>query len=443
MKMGRPTCQLDSDRLAALRKEKGVTQRQLAQRVYSRLGWDATEEAMERHYQRIENTGRTSPEFAKSLAEELGTTVTVLMGQGPEEAPPDRVDELEEQLQAQLLAGSNALLQSVFEGRKSTNPSVRALACSLAAQIEAAQFGQQAEELEKLSRLTGWTMEQVNKPMSLDGYWLMFSAIHGGGNAEVFSGATGVMLRIQRDATQYISPYDSDLRICLREEKPWYHVILESSQLPLGRITFSFVRCVPQAYGLKYVSPTWRDRCFLDKPLREWAFQSANFVVGMDRETQPTDVRRLRLLIETCNAMGKISQLAVVKGDIDDLRPSLLVEFQEEGRGHDLVTNWLSAGLWDVLAPHLSKWPRSCWKVAAGWCISLELCPPHRMAMVSDDARPYGLKFRIRLVEENGDGQHRPAPWRDHSVALVAQRLERELISELPDEVPDIAESRK
>jgi hypothetical protein len=52
--------------------------------------------------------------------------------------------------------------------------------------------------------------------------------------------------------------------------------------------------------------------------------------------------------------------------------------------------------------------------------------------LARNDPRPYGLKFRVRLVEEHAEGQYRPAPWRNRSVALAAKRLQTDMDRQYP-----------
>lgn len=434
MKIGRPTFRIDPIRLKLLREEKGLKQRGLAYRVYERLGNDdATIESMERHYQRVEKRGATSHEFAKAIADELCTTIAVLQGMAPEESSSDRVDKLEQHLRVQLAQGGNDALEAAMAAVSESENPIRSLAVDLSEQIELAQFGQHTERLKELSLLTGWTMDEVQKSISVRGYWLLFCSMHGAVHPEIISGVTRVLQRIEEDTAQYGFRAHSDSHITLREEAPWFRASLESPRLPLGRLAFSFVRCVSHPSGLKYVAPTWQDRFFLEDPLMQWAFTTANFVVGMNGEQWPSDLRQLRLLVEAINDQGEMSPLAVVEGDINELSPERLAQFQAEGNGHDLVTSWLSSGLWDTLGSHLAKWPRSCWKVKAAGCIYLELDAPLRLIRTSDDPRPYGVKYCIRLVEKCSEG-YRPAPWRHSSMALVKQWLEKDMDRELPEE---------
>jgi hypothetical protein len=38
----------------------------------------------------------------------------------------------------------------------------------------------------------------------------------------------------------------------------------------------------------------------------------------------------------------------------------------------------------------------------------------------------------VRLVEEHAEGQYRPAPWRNRSVALAAKRLQTDMDRQYP-----------
>lgn len=65
MRTGRPTFQLDADRLRRVREEAKLTQAALARRAHQLLNKpEATADTATKHYQKIERTGRTSCSFS-------------------------------------------------------------------------------------------------------------------------------------------------------------------------------------------------------------------------------------------------------------------------------------------------------------------------------------------------------------------------------------------
>jgi transcriptional regulator with XRE-family HTH domain len=430
MKTGRPKFQIDGARLAALRNEAGLTQKALTSRVHELLNKPAaTADTATKHYQKIERTGRTSKAMAEALARALGTTVAVLQGEAPDEVP-DWIDSLERQLRHQLEVVTSPALQAALERESEATDPVRTLAVQIAQRLEYIQLGQQRGELARLVELTGWTEAQLMQPVSLHGHWFLLSTVNGARNSAIVLGVNEVLFRIKQSCTEHANVHESDATITVREELPWLHVEVQHPRIPARRSVFSFVRCIPTPSGLHWVNPTWRDRFWLDEPLQSWAFTNANFVVGLDGQAVPRDVRALRLLIERYSEDQTAHWVAEIQGDLEGLPDDILGNFQREGRSHDLVTKWIAAGLWDAVAPLLDEWPADRWQVQSGACIVIGLNASITWGDWAGRAPDFSVKYLLRLVEQVGEGQTRPAPWRRSSVEVIAKTLQRCLSEE-------------
>ena len=430
MRTGRPTFQLDADRLRRVREEAKLTQAALARRAHQLLNKpEATADTATKHYQKIERTGRTSKAMAEALAKALGTTVAVLQGEAPDEVP-DWIDSLERQLRHQLEVVASPALQATLERESEATDPVHHLAVQIAERLECIQLGQQRGELARLVELTGWTEAQLMQPVSLHGHWFLVSTVNGERNAAVVLGTSEVLSRIERSVTKYANFHESDATITLREELPWLHVEVQHPGIPARRSAFSFVRCIPTPSGLHWVNPTWRDRFWLDEPLLSWAFTNANFVVGLDGYAVPRDVRALRLLIERAGDGQPAGSVAVIKGDLEELPDDILGNFQRDGCSHDLATNWIAAGLWEAVAPLLHDWPADRWQVQSGACIVIGLNASIRWGDWPGRAPDFSVRYLLRLVEQVGEGRLRPAPWRRSSVEVIARTLQRCLSEE-------------
>lgn len=430
MRTGRPTFQLDADRLRRVREEAKLTQAALARRAHRLLKKpEATADTATKHYQKIERTGRTSKAMAEALANALGTTVAVLQGEAPDEVP-DWIDSLERQLRHQLEVAASPALHAALERESEATDPVRHLAVQIAERLEYIQFGQQRGELARLVELTGWTEAQLMQPVSLHGHWFLLSTVNGARSSAIVLGTREVLLWIERSVSEHASFQESDATITLREELPWLHVEVRHPRISARRSAFSFVRCIPTPSGLHWVNPSWRDRFWLDEPLLSWAFTNANFVAGLDGHSVPRDVRALRLLIERSGDGQPADPVAVVKGDLEELPDDILGNSQRDGRSHDLATKWIGAGLWEAVAPWLHDWPADRWQVQSGACIVISLNASIRWGDWSGRAPDFSVKYVLRLVEQVGEGQLRPAPWRQSSVGKIAERLQRCLSEE-------------
>ncbi len=419
--VGRPSFQIDPDRLRGIRQECRLTQQQVIDRARAHLGRPAEDTAV-KHYQRIERTGKTSSAMAGALATVLGTTVAVLQGAAPEDASDQYLDRLERQLAEQMAEQANALLGDYLE--RNGEASLRELAVDIAERVEAAMLDMRAEELEELASLTGWSVEQLMQPVVVHGHWLLSSS-PGGAVAEVVRGARDVVWHIEQEAGRYASIHESDTSISLREALPKLHVQIQHPRVAALRQRFSFVRCLPTPTGLQWINPSWRDRFQLDDGLRRWAFSKANFVACFDGVMRPSDVRHLRLKVDEWDPQSQSwNQVALIKGQLDELPENVLHSFQREGSSHDLALNWIASSGVDEIKALLEAWPLECWALCANWSsIRIDLNPPTRLALERGDQ--VGPQYLVYLAEEMSDGTLLPAPWRSSSVAAFCDALKK------------------
>lgn len=429
MSTGRPSFQIDPRRLRDLRKEMGLTQGEVSRCAHRKLGKSEVNESVAvKHYQRIERWGKTSKAMAQALAEVLDTTVAVLQGDAPDQEG-ELVDRVERQLRDQVANGQLAMSGEAAGEQAESHTLLRDMALNVAHLIEALQLGHQREEMATLIELTGWSEQELLRPASLQGHWLVSSTIGGVRSTEVMLGAGAVLWHIEHAVSKHLPGTEGDSVISLRAAPPWLHVEFRRPRWAQAQCAFSLVRCQATPTGLQWVNPTWRDRYWLDGSLHDWAYRNANFVASYDGEVWPRDLMRIRMLIEMLQAAGDPCQLALIRSDLDEQAKDWFGDFVAEGNGHVLAVNWLTVSAWDVLAPHLSLWPSSCWNIQArSACVALCLATPLRIAAMRGlppDAEP---KYRLRLVEEDASGELRPLPWRTACVEVTSEALRKRLV---------------
>lgn len=421
---GRPTFRVDPVRLRGLREEQQLTQAQAIELAHRHLGRPATSSAV-KHYQRIERHGKTSQSMAAALAAALGTSVAVLQGEAPLDEGAQFISRLEQHLAEQIAAQSNPILVEHLARHGDASP--RELAVEFAVQVEAAMFDQRVAELEFLSRLTGWTVEQLMKPVVVHGHWLLISR-PSLSVAEVVMGVGEVIWHIRQAAEQHANFRESDTSISLAEALPKLHVVIQHPRVPAFRRTFSFMRCLPSPSGLKWVNPSLRDRLQLDDGLRQWAYTAANFVTDFDGKVRPGDVRRLRLqVVGFDTAIRAWRQVVLIRGSLDELPERSLENFRNEGTSHQVALSWIVGEGSLEIAALLAEWPLDCWQIyAAQSAIRIDLMnAPIRDVLAR--GQELGARFAIHLVEELPDGQIQAVPWRTSSVKEVCDDLKRRL----------------
>lgn len=387
------------------------------------LGRPPTSAAV-KHYQRIERFGKTSQSMAAALAAALGTSVAVLQGEAPLDEGAQFISRLEQHLAEQIAAQSNSLLIEHLARHGDASP--RELAVEFAVQVEAAMFDERVEELEYLSRLTGWTVEQLMEPVVVHGHWLLISR-PSLSVAEVVVGVGEVIWHIKQAAEKHANFRESDTSISLLEALPRMHVVVQHPRVPSLRRKFSFMRCLPSPSGLKWINPSWRDRLQLDDGLRDWAYTAANFVTDFEGKVRPGDVRRLRLKVNEFDTASRAwRQVALIRGNLDELPAWSLENFRKEGTSHQVALSWIVGDGSREIAALLAEWPLDCWKISPSLsAIGIDLDAPVRD--VISRGQELGPRYAIHLVEESPDGQIHPVPWRTASVQETCKDLKRRL----------------
>ena len=419
--MGRPSFKIDHKRLRELREYKGLTQADLASEICKRLGLEQDEDSRTVSYRRIEALGKTSRKRAEAIAQILDVTLAELEGI----VPPDTgiyekriLDLLAEQLRQENVALKSALDEACCGG--SEDETLASMARNVARRIEAAQLARNPGELAELSQLTGLSEGEILESAHVDGHWLVVASGPVYTRTALVLGTAGVMTLIPEIVGKLLEDFGSDGRIRMHRAPPWYRLEID----PLcGRLTtwIDFVRCLPDAKGVRWLAPSWRDVRLLEAPLLTWARSAANFVTGFDSSPTPGDVRRLRLRVTEYNGEpGERISAQIIAGALEDIPGERLAAEQEVGNSHLVATRTLGTALQEILEPHLSAYPRQCWEVTVtdGGC-ALYLWPTG-----GAPGGPYGLRYRIQLVEETAPGQFGPVPWRHKDREALKQRVE-------------------
>jgi len=418
--MGRPSFKIDRKRLRELREDKGLTQADVASELCKRLGVDQKEDSRTVSYRRIEAQGRTSRKRAEAIAQILDVKLAELEGI----VPPDtwsyanRIrDLLAEQLRQENVALKSALNEAGWDG---SEDALASMARNVAKRIEAAQLARNPGELAELSQLTGLSEGEILEPAHVDGHWLVVASGPISTRTELVLGTAGVMTLIPEIVGKLLDDFGSDGRVRMHRASPWYRLEIDPR---CGRSTtwLDFVRCLPDARGLRWLKPGWRDVFLLEEPLLTWARSAANFVTGFDGLPVPGDVRRLRLQVTEYNGeRGECISEQIVAGALEEIPDERLAAEREVGNSHLLATWTLGTALQEILEPHLSAYPRQCWEVT----VTDDDCALSLWPTAGAPGGPYGLRYRIRLVEEAAPGLFGAAPWRHKDREALKQRIE-------------------
>lgn len=451
-KAGRPTFSISTHRLHELRKQAKLTQKALAEAVFglaSMKSAGADPRTATNSYQRIERTGKTSERTARLIAEMLAKKLvedpekifSQLCG-GQPEPPPDRIDEIEKQLRAQLDGGGSPLLRNAMARHDDAPSPVRELAAEISSRLEVAQLEQRSEELKSLAELTGWTPAELQRPISMEGYWLLITNTMGHRETQILFGVSEVLYQVRTEGSKWLGALqESDVRVELSDDMPWMRALLVHPSHSSRTKEFSFVRCAPGARGLQWVRPSEWDRWKIEGPfgLFGWALQHANFVKDFHaKASSPGNLSELRLLVQrfvnpvdlqAVQSNDRWKTIAVHKGCLNVYPEQIRDNFRAEGSEHALVTNWLASGLWEeVLSLHLGQLPPDWWEITAvesGVQIRSKLVTLHAAARYG--LEPEGLTYLIRLVEEGVLGALEKTPWREQCRAELVTRLQKDL----------------
>lgn len=437
---GRPSHRLVPERLKALRQRAGWSQSELGRRLYRSLGRPATgDRTAETGYQRVELRGVTDEKTARQLAQVLAEALhedaaglLAFMRGGPPEAPPNRTREIAAQLRRHQAATNPDALAQALALQGDVDDPVFALAGDIAQALEGAHLGMDRDRLARLSALTGWSPDELLRPIGARGHWLLTTETRHASESVIAHGVGDLVYRIRTAADEILQRRAMrSARILMSEAEPWLRVVLECPEHSALTTAFSFVRCVPKASGIDWVKPTEWDRFWLGQ-LTDWAYDAANHVAPFgDPQVRPADLRRLRLVIErraraAADAVEDPgwTQLAVHAGAVDEL-PGHAAEIAHLGLDeHAVAVGLLGEGLRETLAALLPPLPPASWRFkASGDGIRVEsnarLWEIRRCGLPLDELRLY----RLRLVEDHPPAGLRTVPWRADSILPLVQRL--------------------
>lgn len=428
--MARPSFKIDEHLLRNLRERQNLTQRQLAEAIGIH----------EVTYQNIESTGNTSRKTAQKIATHFDIKVDQLQ-QGidyPDTA--DYLKEIESSIRDALERGNNAVLEQALQEvldntrnmsgslEENRNNAIRSLAHDIATRIESVQLVRNKKEISNLIELTGLPETELLRPASVEGLWFINvcqSWQHDPNTQpEEFNSDTRLVQRANwaigsiRDVVKEslkFRDHCSDESVQLQQNGFWYQIEIKH---PWSRqkIRIDLVRCQPEAKGLRWVKPSRRDEYLIREPLQYWARTNFNFVCDFDGTHSPSgDIRQLRFLVTEYNQnsqwFSRPTGKMLISGNLEEMDDKWLASRKVEGNAHCVVQNWLINDLKCTLAPLLTDYPRECWSLH-----DLNINLDENKS--KDRKRPFlerywGKKYSIELVEQVGDGQFVPVPWRD------------------------------
>jgi transcriptional regulator with XRE-family HTH domain len=412
--------QLIPQRLRGLREEKGLTQFDIGEALAKRLGRPLTSssQTLTNGYQRIETSGRTSPKKAVALAELYGVSLAVLEGKDSPE-PADYEASIYTMLTEQLEQGENPALQRALEREVENGPedAIKWLAHDICQRIEIAQLARNPNELDRLSELTGLPSNKILEPANVKGHWLVTVSARDCFRTSIVLGTIGVVGLVREVVGDRLDHWGSDGVIRIRRDGCWYRLEIEQ-QIVKYLMRIDFVRCQPNADGLRWLQPSWWEQLRLDAQLGDWANATSNFVAGLDGAQSPTDVTKLRLLVtEFEGTPPSDTKHTVILSEIPD---RTMASFAREASTHEITLSWLGVELQDFLGLRLKEYPQRCWSISEhDGAIDIQFWPPPTARDM-----PYGLRYRIQLAEEVAPNQFSNVPWRSKDRATLKNRIE-------------------
>lgn len=429
MNRGRPSLKLDKQRLRSLRKEKGLSLIELSNAIsahYSNWGRGSSVATLTANYQRIERTGSTSRKTAEAIAKALDVSLAFLEGnEVPDSA--DYLKQIEKLISEQIASGHNqALLSALADlNAPSQEEGIEWLAEDISERIEAVQLGRNPAEIADLVAYTGLSEHELLAPANLKGHWFITIASRVCNRSDILHGTGQIRWHIKEQVEEYFKESVTDGTIRMWRDGYWCRIeITRPSRRDLMRI--DFVRCQPDANGLRWAAQSWRDEYLIADPLITWARSTFNFVAAFETPTSPQKLEKLRLEItEHEGNYGQTIGTELVTGHLGEIPIRSKESFAREGSSHYLIVSWLLADLRERLAPKLAAYPVHYWRVSGGHCIDLHLEPPY-----SDRQAPRGIRYRIRLVEELASGELVTAPWRHSDIQLATEKIQSWLAPE-------------
>lgn len=438
-KTGRRTSYIDGKVLRELRLEAGYSsQLALAEEVYKRANKKAaTQEVMKNSAGRWERKGTIAADMLKHLASVLNTTDSVL--QGARRDPKILIDELEKRFNALTTKGPSLELAAALEDcavdGEETAPA-RELATRIARRLEAAQLSQDQREFAKLATLTEYSVSELNRPTSYEGFWMFIgTGVPGPEKSEVLSGVTSVLNAVRLELQKVLDRQtESDAHVLFTQEQHWFRITIKHARVSQWTRTLRFARCQPNERGLQWVMPTQHDHFWLDNLPHE-AYGHANFVTGFDGVQIPAECTNLRFAISQNPSADDFQKLgwdaqskmvALCTNGLTYEYSDRIEASRREGFSHSRIVGWLAANLWEELQPWLSEWPLEYWTFRLCQSrIEVLLDLPYRLWAQSKVQPSSHRSLSIELVEQSaGDGITR-APWRQKDVTRVFETLQK------------------
>lgn len=429
MTRGRPSFKLDKQRLRSLRREKGLSLVELSNAIsahYPNWGRGSSEATLTANYQRIERTGSTSHKTAEAIAKALDVSLAFLEGKEvPDSA--DYLKQITKMIGERIANGGNQALLSALSNLNapSKDEGIEWLAEDISERIEAVQLGRNPAEIADLVAYTGLSESELLAPANLKGHWFISIASRVCNRSDILHGARQIWWHIKEQVEEYFNETATDGTFRVWRDGYWYRIeISRPSRRDLMRI--DFVRCQPDANGLRWVAQSWRDEYLIADPLTDWARGKYNFVSAFDAPTSPQKIEQLRLIIsEHEGSYAQAAGTELVTGRMDEIHIRTKEGFAREGSSHYLMVSWLMADLRERLAPKLAAYPTHYWRVSGDHCIDLHLEPPY-----PDRQTPRGIRYRIRLVEEHPSGELVTAPWRHSDIQIAIEKIQSWLAPE-------------
>lgn len=429
MTRGRPSFKLDKHRLRSLRKEKGLSLIELSNAIsahYANWGRGSSEATLTANYQRIERTGSTSRKTSEAIAKALDVSLAFLEGKDvPDSA--DYLKQITKMIGEQIANGDNQALLSALSNlnTSSKDEGIEWLAEDISERIEAVQLGRNPAEIADLVAYTGLSESELLTPANLKGHWFITIASRVCNRSDILHGAGQIKWHIKEQVEEYFNESATDGTIRIWRDGYWYRIEI-SRPSRRDQMRIDFVRCQPDANGLRWAAQSWRDEYLIANPLTDWARSTYNFVSAFESPTSPQKIEQLRLEItEHEGNYGQANGTELVTGHLDEIHIRTKESFAQEGSSHCLIVSWLLADLRERLAPKLAAYPTNYWRVSGDHCIDLHLEPPY-----SDRLTPRGIRYRIRLVEELASGEVVIAPWRYADIGLAREKIQSWLAPE-------------
>jgi hypothetical protein len=395
-------------------------------------------ESVVRHYQRIEETGKTSVGYATALATALSVSVPLLQGlENPD--PHTYLQYVQELLAQQLDAGENQALRDLLtrHAKDDKENALISLAEDIAEYVEQVQLVRNPTMIADLVKLTGLSVSDLLAPANVRGFWFLSVKSRLMNCSEVIDGVPSLNYRIGVVLQAYLASLRNDSTIRIWHDRPWVRMEIFRPEVD-DRMLIDFTRCQPDARGLRWIAPSWQDEFFLEPGLITHAYANADVVTDFSGRTAPADYRSLRLVVdEHCGTGGKALRRMVVDGGIVQMPEQIKANFARGLSTRILFMNWLTNGLRTALMPHLSAQSALGWDVRVnGDCVDISLKDPRNRSTIFSE-----LRYRIMLAEETSAGKFDTVPVHDKDLEELRQNIQEWLaagdVSNEADERPD------